>query len=45
VQLVEFFADTNKIGQATALPYSFIWSNAPRGDFALTAVTHDDWTE
>src|SRR5262249_44052153 len=31
VTLVEYYADTNKLGEASAPPYTFVWSNAPAG--------------
>ena len=37
VSLVEYFDGTNKLGQATASPYSFSWSNAAAGLHPLTA--------
>jgi hypothetical protein len=39
---VEFYQDSNKIGQATAAPYSATWNNAPTGNFVLTALAYDD---
>jgi hypothetical protein len=38
VTLVEFFAGTDKVGEAAAAPWAFTWSNAPPGVFACTAV-------
>ena len=39
VVLVEFFAnDTLKIGERTAAPYTFTWTNPPSGLYVLTAV-------
>lgn len=38
---VEYFAGTNKIGQATSAPYSFNWVNAPAGYHILTARAVD----
>lgn len=40
---VEFFNHaTNKIGEATSVPYFFNWTNAPVGSNALIAVATDD---
>ncbi|HWH68332.1 MAG TPA: Ig-like domain-containing protein, partial [Candidatus Sulfotelmatobacter sp.] len=39
---VEFYADATKVGQATASPYSVLWSNVPSGSFRLTAVATDN---
>ncbi|MBO9154990.1 Ig-like domain-containing protein [Chitinophaga sp. GCM10012297] len=38
---VEFYADSIKIGEATAAPYSFSWQNAPAGIHTLTAKAID----
>jgi chitinase len=39
ISKVEFYYDaTNKIGEVTAPPYTFTWSNAPSGPRVLTAV-------
>ncbi|NPV01074.1 MAG: starch-binding protein [Brevinematales bacterium] len=44
VAKVEFYRGTNKIGQATAEPYTMEWntSYAPNGSHALTAKAYDD---
>ena len=39
---VEFYDDSNKIGEATSAPYSATWSNAPSGSYLLTALAYDD---
>ncbi|HJT79717.1 MAG TPA: Ig-like domain-containing protein [Chthoniobacterales bacterium] len=39
---VEFYRDTNKIGESASAPYSTTWSNAPSGSFTLTALAFDD---
>ena len=39
---VEFFANGDPIGLATASPYSVVWNNAPAGKFAITAVATDN---
>ncbi|WP_250429088.1 PA14 domain-containing protein [Pontibacter ruber] len=42
VARVEFFQGTTKLGEATASPYSFTWSNVPAGSYSLTAKATDD---
>jgi len=42
VRSVEFFADAISLGQITNAPFTFVWSNAPLGVYALTAVATDD---
>lgn len=37
VTKVEFYADSIKIGESSAAPYSFSWQNAAQGSYALTA--------
>lgn len=39
---VEFYAGTNKLGQATKSPYSLLWTDASAGSYQLTAVATDD---
>jgi hypothetical protein len=39
---VEFYRDTNKIGESASAPYSTTWKNAPAGSFTLTALAYDD---
>src|SRR5438874_7068509 len=41
VTKVEFFASTNKLGEATAVPYNFVWTNPPAGQQVLTAQATD----
>ena len=41
VSRVEYFAGTNKIGQATSPPYNFVWNNAPAGLHTITARAVD----
>ncbi len=41
VALVEFFADSNKLGEDSTSPYSFIWSNAAVGAHQLSAKVTD----
>jgi regulation of enolase protein 1 (concanavalin A-like superfamily) len=38
---VEFYAGTSLLGTDTAAPYSFTWSGAPAGTYALRAVAYD----
>jgi chitinase len=38
---VQFFQGTNLLGGVTSAPYSFTWSNAPAGAYALTAQATD----
>jgi hypothetical protein len=42
VSMVQFFAGTNRLGQAISPPYSLIWSNPPLGSYVLTARATDD---
>jgi hypothetical protein len=42
ISRVEFFSGTNKLGEATSAPYSFLWTNAPLGTHLLTARARDD---
>jgi hypothetical protein len=40
---VEFFANgTNRLGQATAAPYTVVWVNPPYGQYRLTALATDN---
>ena len=39
---VEFFQGSAKLGESTSSPYSLIWSNAPAGNYLLTASATDD---
>src|SRR5439155_5881464 len=41
VTKVEFFASTNKLGEVTAAPYDFVWTNPPAGPQVLTAKATD----
>jgi uncharacterized repeat protein (TIGR01451 family) len=34
---VEFFANSNKLGEVTNAPYFFLWNGAPEGTYTLTA--------
>lgn len=42
VSLVEFFAETNKVGEATSSPFTILWTNAPAGRHVLTAKATDN---
>jgi chitinase len=39
---VEFFNGGSKLGEATAAPYSFTWSNVAAGTYSLTAKATDN---
>lgn len=39
---VEFYAGSVKLGQATASPYSLLWTNPASGSYQLTAVATDN---
>lgn len=39
---VEFYTGSVKIGQATASPYSLLWTNPASGSYQLTAVATDN---
>jgi len=39
---IEFYADTNKIGEVDTAPYSFVWTNVYAGYYELKAVAVDD---
>jgi hypothetical protein len=39
---VEFFQSSDKLGESTNNPYSLTWSNAPSGDYWLTARATDN---
>lgn len=41
ISRVNFFANGGSLGAATNAPFSFIWSNAPAGDWALSATAQD----
>jgi chitinase len=42
VTKVEFFNGATKLGQATAAPYSYTWTNVAAGTYSLTAVATDN---
>ncbi|MEO8428037.1 MAG: Calx-beta domain-containing protein, partial [Verrucomicrobiota bacterium] len=39
---VEFFQGDIKLGETSAAPYSFIWSNVAAGNYTLTAIATDN---
>ncbi|OGM91872.1 hypothetical protein A2755_00715 [Candidatus Wolfebacteria bacterium RIFCSPHIGHO2_01_FULL_48_22] len=39
---VEFFRGTTKLGEDTAAPYQYTWSNPPAGSYVLTAKATDN---
>ena len=39
---VEFYRDTNKIGESKSAPYATTWNNPTSGSFTLTALAFDD---
>src|SRR5260221_12814640 len=42
ISKVEFFSGATKLGEDSASPYSFIWVNAPAGNYSLTAKATDN---
>lgn len=42
ISKVEFFANTNKLGEVNSVPYSMIWSNIYGGGYMLKAVAVDN---
>ncbi|MGC9035951.1 MAG: immunoglobulin domain-containing protein, partial [Verrucomicrobiia bacterium] len=42
VSKIEFFADTNKIGEAISQPFSIVWTNANYGTNIIRAIAIDD---
>ncbi len=42
ISKVEFFNGATKLGEDSASPYSFIWVNAPAGNYSLTAKATDN---
>ncbi len=42
VSKVEFYVGDVKIGEDTTNPFTFIWTNAPEGNFTLTAIATDN---
>ncbi len=41
IQKIEFFAGAVKLGEDVTSPYSFLWNDAPAGNYALTAKVTD----
>lgn len=41
VAKVEFFEDTNKLGEDTTGPFDFTWNNIPSGNYSLTVRATD----
>lgn len=39
---VEFFKGTDKLGEDTSSPFSFVWDNVPAGGYSLTAKATDN---
>lgn len=39
---IEFFANGNKLGETNVSPFTFTWSNAPVGQYSVTAVATDN---
>jgi hypothetical protein len=39
---VDFYQGTVQLGEATASPYTFTWTNAPAGSYTLSAVATED---
>ncbi len=42
VAKVEYFAGTNKIGQATSAPFGFTWTNVPTARYLVSATATDN---
>ncbi|WP_192821096.1 Ig-like domain-containing protein [Rufibacter sp. LB8] len=42
ISKVEFYRGTTLLGTATTAPYSYTWTNAPAGNYNLTAVAYDN---
>jgi hypothetical protein len=42
IDRVEYFSSAEKIGESTAAPWSFTWSNLPEGIWQVTAAVVDD---
>lgn len=42
VALVEFLQNGNSLGASNVAPYTFTWTNAPEGNYALTARATDN---
>jgi len=42
ISKVAFYNGTALLGTVTSSPYSFTWSNAPAGNYSLTAIAYDN---
>lgn len=42
ISKVEFFEGTNKLGEASAAPYTFDWRGVPKGQYSLCAKATDN---
>ncbi len=42
ITLVEYFSGENKLGESTAAPFGFTWTEATEGKHVITAVATDD---
>ncbi len=42
IDKVEFFSDGSKLGESSASPFSFNWTNVPAGSYSLTAIAIDN---
>lgn len=42
IEIVEFFDGTNKIGEDTDAPFTFVWSGASVGSHEITAIATDN---
>lgn len=42
ISKVEFYKDSEKIGEALTSPYQFIWQYIPYGDYGITAIATDN---
>ena len=42
ISKVEFYANTNKLGEVTSTPYSMVWSDVLGGAYLLKAIATDD---
>jgi hypothetical protein len=43
IQKVGFYRDGLLIGEASSFPYNLVWSNAPAGNYAITAQATDNF--
>lgn len=42
IQKVEYYQGSTKIGESVSSPYSFVWANATKGNYTLTAKAFDN---